>query len=55
MSNRKNPVDVVDLAQRVSRLEADMSWVKKFSLLNVGISAGTFISILILIAELLLR
>jgi len=55
MTDKNNPVDVVELAQRVSKLEADMTWVKKFSMLNVFISASTFLSILILIAQLLLR
>jgi len=55
MGDRKDPVDVVELAQRVSALEADMRWVKKFSTINVLISASTFISILILIVQLFLR
>ena len=43
---------LMELSQRVSRLEADVAWLKRLSTTNVTISVVTFLSIVVMILKL---
>jgi len=50
--DRKDP-NLLELYERVSRLESDVSWLKKIASTNLFISAAELVTILIMIAVLI--
>ena len=53
MSKKNDDPIILELTQRISRLEADVSWLKKMASTNMIITLGTFLTLIVMLLRLI--
>jgi len=47
------PVSLIELSQRVARLEADVCWLKKMASTTLMLTLGSFLTLIVMLVKLI--